>query len=688
MTKDELPGPAPLLEAFVKVGSRSFAVLLMAALILPITVAYAVADRAHTRARIDQSLRGKVTVETHALQDYFERARAITLLSSHNPAFRDFYERPRSRASHIRSERGSGEINAALSYLERLYPSSIGEACFIDRSGAENARVVRGHVAPLRDLSPDESGNSFFAPTFRLHQGGVYQASPYISPDTGEWVISNSALVPTRDGRKHAFVHFEITVESFRSAAAHAAGDSEIDVVDSTSGSVLLSSDLRQKVHAPLGEPADHQFANFVRGSAPASGLVQWNNERVAYERVPTGPDNANHLIVFASRDVEGGLLGEYSLLSLLLCIFALGLFTTALLSFRSSHQDLEEAVLTDGLTGLGSRRSLLADIDAAMASSTLEEPTILILGDLDGFKTYNDTFGHPAGDHLLTSLGTKLNAALNGIGTAYRMGGDEFCALIRLGDRDAVMMMNLVTSALSEEGDAFSIKCSRGSVLIPTETRDVSEAMRIADRRMYQHKNNARASAGHQSAGVLLQALRETDSLLGDHVSVVARRAERLGDSLGLNDTALRELRQAAQLHDIGKIAIPEAILNKPGRLDKQEWAFMQTHTVVGERIIGAAPALAEVGKLVRSSHERFDGTGYPDQLAGDAIPLGSRIIFICDAFDAITSNRSYQLAKDLPDALAEMQRCSGSQFDPELLRIFCEVMQRPEQVPILPVG
>jgi diguanylate cyclase (GGDEF)-like protein len=672
----------------LKVGSRAFAILMMAALVLPITVAYAVADRAHTRARIDQSLTGKVNVEVAALKDYFERARAITLISAHNPAFREFYDSPGSRVAKVRADHTNSDINAALTYLETLYPSSIGEACFIDRNGAENARVVRGEVAPPSDLSPDESGNTFFAPTFQLKRGDVYQARPYISPDTGEWVISNSAVIPTKDGRKHAFVHFEITLESFRMAAARTSGDSEIDVVDSTSGNVIISSDVRQRIHAPLGEPKDHQFVTLTSRLDSHSGLVQWQDERSAYAKVRTNGGNANHLIVFASRPVDAGVLGEFNILSILLVIFALGLFTTALLSFRTSHQDLEEAVLTDGLTGLGSRRSLLADIDTAMASSSVADPTILILCDLDGFKTYNDTFGHPAGDHLLTSLGSKLNAALDGIGTAYRMGGDEFCAIVRLGDREAGAVMDLVTSALSEEGDAFNIRCSRGSVMIPTETRDASEALRISDRRMYQHKNNARASAGHQSTGVLLQALREADALLGDHVSVVARRAERLGEKLALNDTALRELRQAAQLHDIGKIAIPEAILNKPAKLDEQEWAFMQTHTLVGERIIGAAPALAEVGKLVRSSHERFDGTGYPDQLAGDAIPLGSRIIFICDAFDAITSNRSYQVAKSLTDALAEMQRCSGSQFDPGILAIFCEVMQETQVEPILTIG
>jgi diguanylate cyclase (GGDEF)-like protein len=324
----------------------------------------------------------------------------------------------------------------------------------------------------------------------------------------------------------------------------------------------------------------------------------------------------------------------------------------------------------------------LLADIEASIASSSDEDPTALVLCDLDGFKTYNDTFGHPAGDQLLATLGSKLIAALADRGRAYRMGGDEFCALVPLEGQDVSAVMDLVSAALSEDAEAFHIRCSRGSVLIPTETRNVTEALRISDRRMYQHKNNERASAGNQSTRVLLQALRETDAILGDHVSVVARRAELLGRKLGLDDTRLQQVRQGAQLHDIGKIAIPELILNKAGRLNRQEWAFMKTHTLVGERILGAAPALAEVSKLVRSSHERFDGSGYPDNLAGDKIPMGSRIIFVCDAFDAITSNRSYQAAKSVDQALEEMKRCAGTQFDPDVLAAFCEVMTTEEAV------
>jgi two-component system, cell cycle response regulator len=127
--------------------------------------------------------------------------------------------------------------------------------------------------------------------------------------------------------------------------------------------------------------------------------------------------------------------------------------------------------------------------------------------------------------------------------------------------------------------------------------------------------------------------------------------------------------LGRAAEMHDIGKMAIPETILNKPGPLDAEEWAFMRRHTILGERILAAAPALIPVAKLVRSSHERWDGEGYPDGIAGTDIPLGSRIIFACDAYDAITTTRVYSVAKSHDEALAELSRCAGTQFDPHVI-------------------
>jgi HD-GYP domain-containing protein (c-di-GMP phosphodiesterase class II) len=132
--------------------------------------------------------------------------------------------------------------------------------------------------------------------------------------------------------------------------------------------------------------------------------------------------------------------------------------------------------------------------------------------------------------------------------------------------------------------------------------------------------------------------------------------------------------------LHDVGKVAIPDAILNKPGKLDATEWEFMRQHTILGERILSAAPALRPVGRIVRASHERWDGTGYPDGLAGESIPLAARIVAVCDAYEAITSDRCYRKARSLEAARAELQKVSGSQFDPSVVEVFLDELDRPE--------
>ena len=131
-----------------------------------------------------------------------------------------------------------------------------------------------------------------------------------------------------------------------------------------------------------------------------------------------------------------------------------------------------------------------------------------------------------------------------------------------------------------------------------------------------------------------------------------------------------------AAELHDVGKVAIPDAIINKPGPLDDDEWAFMRRHTLIGERIVAAAPALGAVAQLVRASHEHWDGAGYPDATAGEDIPLGARIVAVCDAYDAIVSDRPYRRGRSAAEAMAELHRCAGTQFDPAVVDAFAAVL------------
>jgi diguanylate cyclase (GGDEF)-like protein len=335
----------------------------------------------------------------------------------------------------------------------------------------------------------------------------------------------------------------------------------------------------------------------------------------------------------------------------------------------RVEEAEAQRLASSDALTGLGNRRRLMGDLDRV---TTAGEPTVLGLFDLDGFKAYNDGFGHPAGDSLLRRLGGNLAASLDGRGSAYRMGGDEFCVLVpaTAGHEELVRS---AAQALTAHGPGFTIGASYGTVRLPGEARTSEDALRGADRRMYARKADRRTSAGRQSTDVLLRVLRERHPALSDHLEDVTQLCERVARELGVVDSELGVLLQAASLHDVGKTAIPDAILDKPGPLDEADWSFMCQHTVVGERIMAAAPSLASASLLVRSSHERFDGGGYPDGLSGDDIPLGARVICACDAFDAMITDRPYRSAMDVDAAVAELRHCSGAQFDPRVVEALC---------------
>ena len=326
----------------------------------------------------------------------------------------------------------------------------------------------------------------------------------------------------------------------------------------------------------------------------------------------------------------------------------------------------------TDALTGLGNRRSLTRDLERVAADASGGRPACLALFDLDGFKAYNDTFGHPAGDSLLARLATSLRGAMETHGVAYRMGGDEFCVLTSPEQGDIDLVLAAAAAALSEHGDGFTITCSYGQVMLPVEAADAEQALNLADERMYLQKNGGRPSAGRQSSDVLLRALAERHPSLGDHVHGVAELALAIGARLGLPPEEVDDLRLTAELHDMGKVANPDAILDKPGPLDDAEWEFMRRHTLIGERILSAAPALERVARIVRSTHERVDGHGYPDELAGDDIPLAARIVLVCDAYEAMTADRSYRKAMSVEVAIEELERCAGVQFDARVVAAF----------------
>ncbi len=259
------------------------------------------------------------------LAAYFDRARSIALLTAENPVFKDFYELPgtpdqKSRIGVPAFER----LNAALGYLQKLYPGALGETCFIDRAGFENARVVRGRPARPSELSINESIHPFFKPTFVLGAGRVYQAAPYLSPDMHEWVISNSTRIPMTSGA--AIVHFEITVESLRRALARELGH-HLLIVDRATGAIVADSERPQLGMRPLGH-RDRRFFPLAEVTA-RHGALTVDGLRMAYLRVPRAATNANDWMVVASSPaVQASLLGidraTFALLAILLVLVAL----------------------------------------------------------------------------------------------------------------------------------------------------------------------------------------------------------------------------------------------------------------------------------------------------------------------------------------------------------------------------
>ena len=345
----------------------------------------------------------------------------------------------------------------------------------------------------------------------------------------------------------------------------------------------------------------------------------------------------------------------------------------------KRAEEQLAYQAYHDSLTGLPNRRKMMHDLEDRLDRAAAE-PTLLILFDLDGFKAYNDAYGHPAGDALLARLGERLQAAVDGRGVAYRMGGDEFCVLTTLRADGPEALAAAGIAALTESGEGFEITASYGTAAIPLEVATAAEALGTADQRMYARKGRKRTSAGRQATDALLKALAERNPGLGAHLDDVTGLCEAVGRELSLPEETMTPLLQAAALHDVGKVAIPDAILDKPAPLDESEWEFMRTHTLIGERILAEAPSLADAAKIVRSSHERYDGQGYPDGLAGADIPLAARIVAVCDSFDAMTSNRPYRTAMSAEGALSELRRCAGTQFDPAVVAAFVKAIRSPQ--------
>ncbi|HEU4978402.1 MAG TPA: diguanylate cyclase [Solirubrobacteraceae bacterium] len=346
-----------------------------------------------------------------------------------------------------------------------------------------------------------------------------------------------------------------------------------------------------------------------------------------------------------------------------------------------SQRQELSRVSRSDPLTDCLNRRGFEERFAAELARASRDgTPLGLVLVDLDDFKQINDSRGHAAGDELLRWTVTALSAHLRPTDALGRLGGDEFALLVPgAGEQHTAALAQRLQSVLSERTPA-----SFGLASFPLDGSDREELHQHADLDLYAVKHGRPAAPGAPGrrrelswAAALAHAVDLRMAGHHKHSSEVGRHAVAVALRLGWPQERLERLRLAALLHDVGKVAVPEAILRKPGALDEQEMAVMRTHPATGAEMVAQIEGMEDVAEWIRHSHEHVDGSGYPDGVAGDAIPLESRILLVADAFDAMTSNRAYRDAMPAADALAELRRCAGRQFDAHLVEVLAATVE-----------
>ena len=350
--------------------------------------------------------------------------------------------------------------------------------------------------------------------------------------------------------------------------------------------------------------------------------------------------------------------------------------------------------------TGLGNHRSFHERLQRELVVAEEEGTSLaLCLVDFDDLKSVNDRFGHPVGDLVLGQVASRLRQG----GESFRLGGDEFAVLLpRQDERQATAVARSIVervAALDVEG-VGPVTVSAGVATYPTQGSGRDELIRLADSALYwakkDGKNRVRAyaaesifranleqltdtpdrAARYRAAESLAKAVDERDAYTGSHSQRVGDYSARIARRLGADEPGVELTRLAGNLHDLGKLAIPEDVLRKGDTLSEAERLMLERHPQIGFRMLESL-GVQPVADWVLHHHERWDGAGYPDRLAGDQIPLGARIIFVADAYDAMTSDRAYQPAIPPRDALAELERCAGTQFDPAVVKALADELQ-----------
>jgi diguanylate cyclase (GGDEF)-like protein/PAS domain S-box-containing protein len=338
----------------------------------------------------------------------------------------------------------------------------------------------------------------------------------------------------------------------------------------------------------------------------------------------------------------------------------------------KKNHDEIKYLSFHDHLTGAYNRR--FYEEELARVDTARNWPLTIVMGDVNGLKLINDSFGHAAGDQLLVKTAAALTNSCRADDIIARIGGDEFIILFPKTDAfEAAQLIKRIKKLLQQESiEGLEISVSFGSATKTSAAEEIREVFKQAEDKMYHNKLYEGPSLKGRVIDNIVAALNHKSSREEVHSRQVSILCEKMGVALGMDEYQIKELKAFGLLHDIGKIAISDKILNKPDRLSEAEWLEMKNHAEIGYRILCTNTELTEIADYVLAHHERWDGSGYPKGLKGPEIPLPARICAIADAYDAMISEGSYKSPLSTELAMTELLNHAGTQFDPELVLVF----------------
>jgi len=355
--------------------------------------------------------------------------------------------------------------------------------------------------------------------------------------------------------------------------------------------------------------------------------------------------------------------------------IIGVTIFSEDVTERHTHEQSILHLSYRDPLTSLYNRRYYQEEL--GRLDHEKYYPLSIVFADINGLKIMNDAFGHDAGDELLITVSEELLHVFHRDQRISRIGGDEFAILLPNTSKDkAQSLLDTIKIQLQKRMiNGMNVSVSYGVATKEQKDQDINAVLKDAEDDMYAHKLFEVTSQRSDTIKTILQTLYEKNPREKEHSDRVSNICTSIGEKLGMPSNEINMLKAISVLHDIGKIAIDDQILNKPGKLNNDEWETIKRHPEIGYRILSSSPEYISIAEDILYHHERYDGKGYPRGLKGEEIPIRARIITIADSFDAMVSDRPYRKALSNQEALDEIKRCAGSQFDPNIAELFIEL-------------